>query len=96
MAGREFRLGAQLTGALGTYAADVESDEELLARLRAGDEGAFVSLVGRYNGSLLRLARAYVPNDDVAEEARALTADDISSLESELANRIAGETIAVN
>jgi RNA polymerase sigma-70 factor (ECF subfamily) len=69
MAGREFRLGAQLTGALGTYAADVESDEELLARLRAGDEGAFVSLVGRYNGSLLRLARAYVPNDDVAEEA---------------------------
>ena len=26
-------------------------------------------LVGRYNGSLLRLARAYVPNDAVAEEA---------------------------
>ena len=26
-------------------------------------------MVGRYNGSLLRLARAYVPNDAVAEEA---------------------------
>jgi RNA polymerase sigma-70 factor (ECF subfamily) len=47
----------------------METDDELLARLRAGDEGAFGTLVCRYNGSLLRLARAYVPNDDVAEEA---------------------------
>jgi RNA polymerase sigma-70 factor (ECF subfamily) len=47
----------------------MESDAELLTRLQAGDEGAFVTLVSRYNGSLLRLARAYVPNDAVAEEA---------------------------
>jgi RNA polymerase sigma-70 factor (ECF subfamily) len=47
----------------------VDSDADLLARLRAGDEGAFVSLVERYNGSLLRLARTYVPSDAVAEEA---------------------------
>ena len=47
----------------------METDAELLARLRAGDEEAFVLLVGRYHGSLLRLARAYVPSDAVAEEA---------------------------
>lgn len=47
----------------------METDGELLARLRSGDEGAFVTLVSRYNGSLLRLARAYVPSDAVAEEA---------------------------
>jgi RNA polymerase sigma-70 factor, ECF subfamily len=44
-------------------------DAELLELLRAGDEGAFVILVGRYQASLLRVARAYVPNDAVAEEA---------------------------
>ncbi len=47
----------------------METDGELLARLRDGDEEAFVTLVGRYNGSLLRLARTYVPSDAVAEEA---------------------------
>jgi RNA polymerase sigma-70 factor (ECF subfamily) len=47
----------------------MEADGNLLSRLRAGDEDAFVMLVGRYNGSLLRLARAYVPSEAVAEEA---------------------------
>jgi RNA polymerase sigma-70 factor (ECF subfamily) len=47
----------------------METDGELLARLRAGDEEAFVTLVGRYHGSLLRLARSFVPNQAVAEEA---------------------------
>ena len=47
----------------------VESDLDLLTRLRAGDEEAFVTLVARYNGSLLRLARSYVPSEAVAEEA---------------------------
>ncbi|MGA2836839.1 MAG: RNA polymerase sigma factor [Acidimicrobiales bacterium] len=47
----------------------MESDTELLARLRRGDESAFLELVGRYNGSLLRLARTFVPSDAVAEEA---------------------------
>ena len=46
----------------------MESDAELLARLRDGDEQAFVLLVGRYQGSLLRLARTFVPSDSVAEE----------------------------
>jgi len=47
----------------------METDGELLARLRTGDEEAFILLVGRYHGSLMRLARAYVPSDAVAEEA---------------------------
>lgn len=47
----------------------METDGELLTRLRSGDEDAFVMLFGRYNGSLVRLARAYVPSDAVAEEA---------------------------
>jgi RNA polymerase sigma-70 factor (ECF subfamily) len=47
----------------------METDAELLARLRNGDEAAFVTLVSRYNPSLLRVARAYVPNSDLAEDA---------------------------
>ena len=47
----------------------MEADDELLTRLRDGDETAFLTLVARYNGSLLRLARTFVPNDAVAEEA---------------------------
>jgi len=47
----------------------VTDDGELVARLRNGDEAAFVELIDRYNGSLLRFARTMVPNDAVAEEA---------------------------
>lgn len=43
-------------------------DEELVERLRAGDEAAFVALVDRYHPALLRLARSYVPSQAVAEE----------------------------
>ncbi len=46
----------------------MEPDEELLRRLRAGDEQAFVALVERYNGSMLRLALSFVPSRAVAEE----------------------------
>ena len=41
---------------------------ELLARLRAGDEAAFVALVGRYHASMVRVARGFVPSLAVAEE----------------------------
>ena len=44
-------------------------DVELLARLRKGDEQAFVMLVARYQQHLLRLARSFVPSQAVAEEA---------------------------
>jgi RNA polymerase sigma-70 factor, ECF subfamily len=46
----------------------MEPDVELLRRLRAGDERAFVTLVERYNGSMLRLAASFVPSRAVAEE----------------------------
>ena len=46
----------------------MESDEGLLRRLRAGDEGAFVTLVERHNGAMLRLALSFVPSRAVAEE----------------------------
>ena len=46
----------------------MESDAELLRRLRAGDERAFVTLVERYNGSMLRLALSFVPSRAIAEE----------------------------
>ena len=46
----------------------MEPDAEMLGRLRAGDEQAFVALVERYNGSMLRLASSFVPSQAVAEE----------------------------
>jgi RNA polymerase sigma-70 factor (ECF subfamily) len=46
----------------------MEPDAELLRRLRGGDEQAFVALVERYNGSMLRLALSFVPSRAVAEE----------------------------
>jgi len=46
----------------------VETDTELLGRLRTGDEEAFVMLVTRYQQPMLRLARSMVPSHAVAEE----------------------------
>ena len=48
-----------------------QSDPEELAlveRLRRGDEAAFMALVERYHGALVRLAAAYVRDRAVAEE----------------------------
>jgi RNA polymerase sigma-70 factor (ECF subfamily) len=46
----------------------VEDDADLVTRLRQGDEDAFVALVERYQGPLLRLAETMVPSRAVAEE----------------------------
>jgi RNA polymerase sigma-70 factor, ECF subfamily len=46
----------------------VDEDEELVARLRAGDEDAFVRLVARHHASMLRLAGSFVSSAAVAEE----------------------------
>ena len=43
-------------------------DVELVARLRAGDEDAFVTLVEQYHTTLLRVAATMVPSRAVAEE----------------------------
>jgi RNA polymerase sigma-70 factor (ECF subfamily) len=46
------------------------SDPEaaLVARLRAGDEAAFMELVALYHAPLVRLAQSFVPSRAVAEE----------------------------
>jgi RNA polymerase sigma-70 factor, ECF subfamily len=44
------------------------NDQELVDRLRAGDESAFAELVRRYQRLMLRVARGYVRTDAVAEE----------------------------
>jgi RNA polymerase sigma-70 factor, ECF subfamily len=45
-----------------------DSDADLLGRLRAGDERAFVTLVQRHHDAMLRLACSFVPSVAVAEE----------------------------
>jgi RNA polymerase sigma-70 factor (ECF subfamily) len=45
-----------------------DEDAALLKRLREGDEEAFLALVGRYQGTMLRLARSFVGSGAVAEE----------------------------
>ena len=46
----------------------MSDDAELLARLRAGDESAFVALVDRYHAPMLRFASTFVPSRAIAEE----------------------------
>jgi len=46
----------------------VSDDEQLLDRLRAGEEEAFVALVSRHHDSMLRLARTFVSSNAIAEE----------------------------
>ncbi len=43
-------------------------DDELLRRLRAGDEHAFGTLIDRYHAGLLRVARTYVSTRESAED----------------------------
>src|SRR4051812_43288164 len=40
----------------------------LIAALRDGDEAAFAQLVDQHAGSMLRVARGYVPTREIAEE----------------------------
>jgi RNA polymerase sigma-70 factor (ECF subfamily) len=45
-----------------------DDDAALLAALRAGDERAFEQLVDRYHAMLVRVARQYVPTDEIAQD----------------------------
>lgn len=45
-----------------------EDERRLIARLRAGDEDAFMTLVDAWGPSMLRLARQFTPSTAVAEE----------------------------
>jgi RNA polymerase sigma-70 factor, ECF subfamily len=49
-------------------AAAASEEAEVLARLRAGDERAFQSLVESYHGTMIAVALGYVKTRDVAEE----------------------------
>ncbi len=44
------------------------SDDDVVARLRAGDEDAFRELLDRYDAPLRRVARTYVATDTAADE----------------------------
>jgi RNA polymerase sigma-70 factor (ECF subfamily) len=44
------------------------SDDDLVRRLRAGDESAFSELINAYHSSMVRLAQSFVPNWAIAEE----------------------------
>lgn len=44
------------------------AEADLVARLRAGEEAAFVALAGRHQATMLRLASTFVPSTAVAEE----------------------------
>ncbi|HMD57128.1 MAG TPA: RNA polymerase sigma factor [Solirubrobacteraceae bacterium] len=46
----------------------VDPDDELLQALRRGEEAAFLTLVGRHQGMLLRIARSFVSSPAIAEE----------------------------
>jgi RNA polymerase sigma-70 factor (ECF subfamily) len=46
----------------------VSEEAELVGRLRAGDESAFVALVDRYHAPMLRFASTFVGSRAVAEE----------------------------
>lgn len=43
-------------------------EEELIAAIRRGDEGAFATLVDRHSPAMIRVAMAYVPTRAAAEE----------------------------
>jgi len=47
---------------------ELPDDRELVERLRAGDEAAFMALVDALQPSMLRIARMYVTSSAVAEE----------------------------
>lgn len=43
-------------------------EDQLIARLKQGDEGAFVELVNQHHSMLIRMAMGYVADREVAEE----------------------------
>jgi RNA polymerase sigma-70 factor (ECF subfamily) len=43
-------------------------EADLVTRLRNGDEAAFQSIVARYHGTMIAVARSHVKSNDVAEE----------------------------
>jgi len=65
---REATPTASLMAAAGAGRHHATDEEQLVGRLRAGDEHAFTELVRREHPALVRLARAHVADRDTAEE----------------------------
>ncbi len=63
------RVGANQFECAASTLRRVETEIELLGRLRSGDEQAFAIVVERYQIPMLRLANSMVSNRSVAEEA---------------------------
>ncbi len=61
-------LAAAALGPLTRPRGGAGEESELVRRLRDGDEEAFLALVARHQGALLRLARSFVSSPAVAEE----------------------------
>ena len=69
--GSEDAVAQRSAGTGARFAAELpQSDDDipLVAALRAGEEDAFVRLLDRYHGALVRLALVYVADRAVAEE----------------------------
>lgn len=64
--GQPFLTGESTVVSAGTPPSQAE--RTLLARLRAGDEGAFGELVDKHHGALIRMAMSHVADREVAEE----------------------------
>jgi RNA polymerase sigma-70 factor, ECF subfamily len=63
------RLRLRRRQSVPTAAADAaDPDGELVARMREGDEDAFVELAIRYHAAMLGIARSYVSSTAIAEE----------------------------
>jgi RNA polymerase sigma-70 factor, ECF subfamily len=62
------RIATTHPGAPTAPASPIYSDEALLRRLRAGEEGAFDELVTKHHGGLIRMAMNHVADRDAAEE----------------------------
>ena len=62
------RPRSRVTSAPGWRPKQREDDAALLAALRAGDERAFERLVDRHHAALVRVARQYVPTQEIAED----------------------------
>jgi len=56
-----------MIGPCAPYAAGV-SDDDLVRRLRAGDEAAFNEVINAYHPSMVRLAQSFVSSRAIAEE----------------------------
>lgn len=62
------RPRTRLGQTMGASTLPTNEDQQLIARLRKGDEGAFDELVNKHHGALIRMAMGYVTDREVAEE----------------------------